>query len=64
VFHRGYLRSRRAPIGLDHLGAHRLSDVVTGVLLGSVCAIVGFAIVDEVRHRGDRPPAADQVDTG
>ena len=47
-----------------YLGAHWLSDVVTGVLLGSVCAILGFAIVDEIRHRVDRRPAADQVDTG
>jgi undecaprenyl-diphosphatase len=34
-----------------YLGAHWLSDVVTGVLLGSVAAIGSFAIVDEVRLR-------------
>jgi undecaprenyl-diphosphatase len=34
-----------------YLGAHWLSDVVTGVLLGSVTAIVSFALVDEVRMR-------------
>jgi membrane-associated phospholipid phosphatase len=34
-----------------YLGAHWLSDVVTGVLLGSVSAVASFAIVDEVRLR-------------
>lgn len=47
-----------------YLGAHWLSDVVTGVLLGSVCAIFGFAIVDEVRHRTTPTKAPDQPATG
>jgi membrane-associated phospholipid phosphatase len=34
-----------------YLGAHWLSDVVTGVLLGSTAAVLSFAIVDEVRQR-------------
>jgi membrane-associated phospholipid phosphatase len=43
-----------------YLGAHWLSDVVTGVLLGSVCAIGSFALVDEVRSWAlrDRSPGA------
>ena len=39
-----------------YLGAHWLSDVETGVLLGSVCAVASFAIVDVIRHRALRPP--------
>jgi undecaprenyl-diphosphatase len=45
-----------------YLGAHWLSDVVTGVLLGSVCAIGGFALVDEVQHRRHRPDTTEPVD--
>jgi membrane-associated phospholipid phosphatase len=45
-----------------YLGAHWLSDVVTGVLLGSVCAIGGFALVDEVQHRRHRPDTTEAVD--
>ena len=37
-----------------YLGAHWLSDVVTGVLLGSATALAAFAIVDEVRLRALR----------
>jgi len=44
-----------------YLGAHWLSDVVTGVLLGSVCAIGGFALVDEVQHRRHRPDTTEPV---
>lgn len=33
-----------------YLGAHWLSDVVTGVLLGASSAVLSFAVVDEVRH--------------
>lgn len=39
-----------------YLGAHWLSDVETGVLLGTVCAVASFAIVDVTRHRALRPP--------
>jgi undecaprenyl-diphosphatase len=49
-----------------YLGAHWLSDVVTGVLLGSVTAILSFAIVDEVRLRalrGRRPAQASSTST-
>ncbi len=45
-----------------YLGAHWLSDVVTGVLLGSICAIGGFALVDEVQHRRHRPDTTEPVD--
>lgn len=45
-----------------YLGAHWLSDVVTGVLLGSVCAIGGFALVDEVQHRRHRPDTTEPAD--
>lgn len=45
-----------------YLGAHWLSDVATGVLLGSVCAIGGFALVDEVQHRRHRPDTTEPVD--
>lgn len=44
-----------------YLGAHWLSDVVTGVLLGSVCAIGGFALVDEVQHRRHRPDTTEEA---
>ena len=44
-----------------YLGAHWLSDVVTGVLLGSVCAIGGFALVDEIQHRRHRPDTTEPV---
>ncbi len=37
-----------------YLGAHWLSDVVTGVLLGSATAVASFALVDEVRHQAHR----------
>jgi undecaprenyl-diphosphatase len=45
-----------------YLGAHWLSDVVTGVLLGSVCAIGGFALVDEAQHRRHRPDTTEEVE--
>lgn len=45
-----------------YLGAHWLSDVVTGVLLGSVCAIGGFALVDEVQHRRHRPDTTEPAE--
>jgi undecaprenyl-diphosphatase len=45
-----------------YLGAHWLSDVATGVLLGSVCAIGGFAAVDEVQHRRHRPDTTGPSD--
>jgi undecaprenyl-diphosphatase len=44
-----------------YLGAHWLSDVVTGVLLGSVAALASFAIVDEVRMRTLRKPGSTQA---
>lgn len=44
-----------------YLGAHWLSDVVTGVLLGSVAALASFAIVDEVRLRTLRKPGSTQA---
>jgi undecaprenyl-diphosphatase len=44
-----------------YLGAHWLSDVVTGALLGASSAVLSFGLVDEVRHRHERrsqaPPA-------
>lgn len=46
-----------------YLGAHWLSDVVTGVLLGTVCAIAGFASVDEVQHRRHRPDTTEPIET-
>jgi len=33
-----------------YLGAHWLSDVETGVLLGTSLAVLSFAVVDEIRH--------------
>jgi membrane-associated phospholipid phosphatase len=33
-----------------YLGAHWLSDVVTGVLLGAAAAVLSFGLVEEVRH--------------
>lgn len=46
-----------------YLGAHWLSDVVTGVLLGSVCAIGSFAFVDEVQHWRHRPDTSEDQPT-
>ncbi|HEX6844581.1 MAG TPA: phosphatase PAP2 family protein [Actinomycetota bacterium] len=37
-----------------YLGAHWLSDVVTGVLMGASAAVLSFGLVDEVRHRRER----------
>ena len=34
-----------------YLGVHWLSDVETGVLLGTSVALLTFALVDEIRHR-------------
>jgi undecaprenyl-diphosphatase len=45
-----------------YLGAHWLSDVVTGVLLGSMCAIAAFSLVDEVQHRRHRPDTTEPAD--
>ena len=48
-----------------YLGAHWLSDVETGVLLGTSIAVLSFAMVDEIRHAAlrrappDSPSAAD-----
>jgi membrane-associated phospholipid phosphatase len=42
-----------------YLGAHWLSDVETGVLLGTSVALLSFAVVDEIRHTALRRAAPD-----
>ena len=43
-----------------YLGAHWLSDVVTGVLLGSEAAVGSFALVESIRQRRLVDPIDDQ----
>jgi membrane-associated phospholipid phosphatase len=48
-----------------YLGVHWLSDVETGVLLGTSVALLTFAVVDEIRHAALRrevgAPAVGEV---
>jgi undecaprenyl-diphosphatase len=50
-----------------YLGAHWFSDVVTGVLVGSACAVGSFALVESIRQRrlvdpiDDQPPDASDA---
>jgi len=43
-----------------YLGAHWFSDVVTGVLVGSACAVGSFALVESIRQRRLVDPIDDQ----
>lgn len=47
-----------------YLGVHWLSDVETGVLLGSSVALLTFAVVDEIRHAALRRGGVDAPAVG
>lgn len=47
-----------------YLGAHWVSDVETGALLGTSLAVLSFAIVDEIRHVALRQRSGDPMADG